>query len=204
SEFAELTDEELSDTLLAAIRADDAAAVTELIALGADVNSIGKIGGVTPILVATLRNNLEIFSLLHEAGADVTITDSSGSSLLHHAANNNAVEIATILLTLDGIDMEHRRDKWEFTPLLLAAFEGNIEMVDLLVSHGANIEANDKWEDTPLNTAAWNGKLEVVQRLVELGAKTDVINVEGKGPLDHARGQKHEDVEAFLLTVIEE
>ena len=205
SELESLSDEERVDALFDAIRDKDSGTVSELLAIGTDVNAVERVGGFTPITVATIRNNLETFTLLLEAGADATVIDDRNNNLLHHAALTNGVEIATILLTLDGIDIEHISEiTGDPTPLQLAAIEGNLEMVELLAAHGADLEARDKYGDTALNLAAWSGHLEVVQKLVEFGARTDVKNNGGDAALDHARTQSHDEVEAFLLTLLEE
>lgn len=207
SEFESFTDEERVDALFDAIRDNDLVTVSELLAIGTDVNAVERVGGLAPITVATIRNNLEIFTLLLEAGADATVIDDRNNNLLHHAALTNGVEIASILLTLDGIDIEHKSDRGAGggpTPLHLAAFEDNLEMVELLVAHGANLEARDEYGDTALNLAAWSGYLAVVQKLVELGARTDAKNNYGDAALDHARTQSRDEVEAFLLSLMGE
>jgi len=107
------------------------------------------------------------------------------------------------LLTLDDINIEHEREQYGFTPLLQASFDGQLEMVDLLIEAGANIEAGDDWGDTPLNVATWNGNMAVVERLLELGAEPNVVNVQGSNALDHAKSQNHEELEALLLTILE-
>jgi ankyrin repeat protein len=202
--YADMTQEEKDEALLTAVRSDDAAMVAEMLAAGADVNTSEQSLGLTPIAIATVRHNLEIATLLLDADADVTVIDKQKNNLLHHAATHNSTEIAALLLERDEIYLEHRRTQWGFTPLMVAAFEGNVVMIELLVAHGADMEAGDNWHDTPLNSAAWNGKLEAVQKLVELGANPDVDNVNGKNALDHAREQRHPEIEAFLLTVIDE
>jgi len=203
-DYEAMTQEEKDEALFDAVRKDDATAIEAVITAGADINAIDKLSKFTPIIIATLRNNPETFALLLEAGADASIIDKNQNNLLHHAAFNNTPDVATILLAQDVIDLEHRRSQYGFTPLLVAAFEGNLEMVDLLVAHGANIEAQDDWDDTPLNVASWNGNFDVVQKLVELGAKPDVVNTQGNNALDHTQSQGHEEIEALLLTVLEE
>lgn len=200
---ANMTQEEKDAALFDAIRADETAVVASLLEAGADVNKPEKLSRFTPIIIATLRDNPDTFSLLLEAGADASIIDSGENTLLHHAATNNSVKVAKILLETNDFDLEHERKQYGFTPLLVAAFAGSLDMVELLVAHGANIEAQDDWNDTPLNVAAWNGKFEVVQKLVELGANPDVTNTQGNTALDHTQSQKHTEIEDYLLTVLE-
>lgn len=56
---------------------------------------------------------------------------------------------------------EHR-DKKGFTPLILAATAGNVKVVETLLAHGANIEAqSERTKDTPLSLACSGGRFEV-------------------------------------------
>jgi len=55
-------------------------------------------------------------------------------------------------------------------PLHQAVVEGNIEQIRLLLSKGADINAQDEEEMTSLQHAVQEGKMEVVQLLVEAGA----------------------------------
>ncbi|MFK7802362.1 MAG: ankyrin repeat domain-containing protein [Anaerolineae bacterium] len=204
AEYEAMSAEELGKALIKAAQKDDVVKITDLLAAGADVNTIDKASEFTPITIATVRNNLKTFELLKEAGADLSHIDKRNNTLLHHAAFENGTNIAEILLTENVIDLEARRSKFGFTPLLVAAFQGNVEMVELLIANGADIEAKDDWGDTPVNVAAWDGRLAVIEKLLELGAQVDVKNQGGQNALDYARSQNQPEVETFLLTLIDE
>ena len=53
------------------------------------------------------------------------------------------------------------------TPLLEAAYRGNTDIAELLLSHGANLAAKDSDGFTALHKAADHGKAEVVQLLLD-------------------------------------
>ncbi len=56
---------------------------------------------------------------------------------------------------------EHR-DKKGFTPLILAATAGHDKVVEILLGHGADIEAqSERTKDTPLSLACSGGRYEV-------------------------------------------
>ena len=203
AEFQSMSQDEKDKELIKATQKDDAVKITDLLAAGADINASDKLSGFTPIVIATVRNNLEIFKLLQEAGADLQQIDKRNNTLLHHAAFENDAEIGAILLAEGDFDLEARRSQYGFTPLLVAAFEGHVEMVELLVEHGADIEAGDDWGDTPLNVSAWNGKHDVVEKLIELGAILEVENSSGHTALNHAKNQGHEEVEKLIAAALE-
>lgn len=64
-------------------------------------------------------------------------------------------------------------------PLTTAARRGNLEIVKLLVEHGAVVDIGKKRGDrTPLIEASWQGHAEVVKYLIAKGAD---VNAKGKG-----------------------
>ena len=61
-------------------------------------------------------------------------------------------------------------DVWAATPLIEAARSGEPEVIQLLVSQGANLAARSKEGETPLRLAKASGHQEAVQLLRRLGA----------------------------------
>lgn len=55
------------------------------------------------------------------------------------------------------------------TPLHLVAANGRVEVVRVVLEHGANVGAEDDECGTPLYAAADYGRLEVVRVLIERG-----------------------------------
>lgn len=50
-------------------------------------------------------------------------------------------------------------------------FEGHLEVVALLINHGAEVTCKDKKGYTPLHAAASNGQINVVKHLLNLGVE---------------------------------
>lgn len=75
-------------------------------------------------------------------------------------------------------------------PLLLAIIQGNAQIVELLIGHGASIKAKDGVTGTPpLYAAAAHGHLSVLKILIEHGANIDAVRTsDGETPL-HAAAQ---------------
>uniref|UniRef100_A0A1I8JL13 ANK_REP_REGION domain-containing protein n=1 Tax=Macrostomum lignano TaxID=282301 RepID=A0A1I8JL13_9PLAT len=64
-----------------------------------------------------------------------------------------------------------------------AAYNGSVDLIDLLVRHGAEINARDKQAFTPLHTAAACGNIFAARKLVDLGADVNAATLQGNTPL---------------------
>ena len=75
-----------------------------------------------------------------------------------------------------------RRVCWERPLLHLATQKGRTEIVELLISAGADVNARTAFfitcEETPLHLAAWDGHKEIAELLIVNGAN---VNVRDKG-----------------------
>ena len=87
----------------------------------------------------------------------------------------------------------------DVTPLHLATEEGHLEIVQALITAGANIEATDHQGNTPLHLAVNHGHLKVVQALVNAGANKDTPNKLGCTPLHLAVNHGHLKVVQALV-----
>ncbi|MGB4227999.1 MAG: ankyrin repeat domain-containing protein [Candidatus Dechloromonas phosphoritropha] len=82
--------------------------------------------------------------------------------------------------------------------LMIGAWEGNIEMMRLFISRGANINRMNGNGETAIILAAWRGQLEAVKWLVERGAR---INAPPRqwSPLHYAVFAGHREVADYLM-----
>lgn len=120
-----------------------------LLAKGANPN-IANASGDTAILSVgmisdSVEDDIEIIRLLAKAGADMDFQDRSGSTALHYAALYGKVGFIKVLLengATPGI-----KDNDGDTPILSSCEIKEVEkvkdIIDLLVSKGANINATD-------------------------------------------------------------
>lgn len=79
-----------------------------------------------------------------------------------------------------------------------AASSQTEEILSLLVSHGAEVDAQDLQGRTPLMEASVHGCLDAVVSLVRLGANPDLKNQEGKSAQVLAEEAGQWEVTAYL------
>ncbi|RWS09566.1 hypothetical protein B4U79_03359 [Dinothrombium tinctorium] len=89
-----------------------------------------------------------------------------------------------------------------YSPILLAAIDGNQQLIELLIKQGAAFSDDCRPKDVhcdPLHIAAKRGHLNVVKLLVDKGANVNAIDTVGRTPLWYTLLSGHVDVFLFLL-----
>src|SRR5262249_13742853 len=129
--------------LFAAIDTTDTNLVTMLLEAGAkpgNRNHEGKAALYYAISTVHLRKNNEkqgkIVEALLKFGADATVKDKNGKTLLHAAANCEATSSVAMLIAA-GAEV-NARDNLQQTPLHEAATVNNQSMISALIKHGAD------------------------------------------------------------------
>ena len=118
------------------------------------------------------------------------------------AANNGNIELIMQALN-DGANVNAIWDtgETENTPLHMAAFQGNNEIVELLIAKGANLEAKDRPNGgTPLFDAAQYGRKEVTELLIAKGADVNPKRSRMGTPLHGAVRYEHKKIVELLIT----
>eukprot|EP00919_Chromeraceae_sp_WS-2016_P057927 GHVR01137276.1.p1 GENE.GHVR01137276.1~~GHVR01137276.1.p1 ORF type:complete len:300 (+),score=10.48 GHVR01137276.1:492-1391(+) len=90
--------------------------------------------------------------------------------------------------------MEYRK-----TPLMYACMKGHLEVVNVLISKGAEINANDRYRKTPLMYASMEGHQEVVKLLIGKGADVNYKDENGRTPLIDASMKGNLDMVKVLI-----
>jgi ankyrin repeat protein len=132
-----------------------------------------------------------------------------GLTPLHFAAIfHYNKDMAELLLDSKAADVNIKGTKnfEDMTPLHFAAGHNNKDMVELLLSRGANVKAKDKNGHTPLHWAANMGcrssiltfRKDVMELLLAHGAEVNAKAKDGETTSDIAARCGHQDVVEFL------
>ena len=133
---------------------------------------------VTPLWVATYNNSLRFVRYLVSKGARINTTECTDRTPeLHIAVGKSNLRIVKCLVEECGADMQQQgiwKDDLYFpefrqvTPLWVATYKNNLDVIKYLASKGAHVETTDGTDRTPeLHIAAGKGNLEMVKCLVE-------------------------------------
>jgi ankyrin repeat protein len=91
-------------------------------------------------------------------------------------------------------------DDVQYTPLMLAAANGRVDLVQVLLDGGANIETRNPHGWTSLHVAAFQGHLEVCRKLLDSGAEVNPVSYGKKNsPLHSAARNGHLPVVKLLV-----
>ena len=88
-----------------------------MLSLGLETDSRNN-DGITPLMRAALRGKQSAFQVLIQNGADLTLKDNNGCSLLHKATQGGNTSIVNELLSL-GLERDSR-NTYGVTPLMPA------------------------------------------------------------------------------------
>ena len=80
-----------------------------------------------------------------------------------------------------------------------AAAKGKVDVVQELLKHGANVNAQGKWGNAALMIAAVKGHLQVVQELLGAGANIEAQNNAGNTALIWAIHRHQEAVSVAII-----
>ncbi|MCD0459592.1 ankyrin repeat domain-containing protein [Roseiconus lacunae] len=135
---------------------------------GMDVNESDP-QGRTPLAMAAYNGHEKVCRYLIDAGAEVNVLDREGRGPLYHASSLEAPKTVSLLLDA-GAEINSVDKVEQFTALMVAAAEGNLEVAKVLLRKGADPTMKDIDGDTALDFAQEKGKPELVQLLSEASA----------------------------------
>lgn len=180
--------------LMMAARVGDADIATALLEHDAALDQRDPEFRQTPLMVAVREGHIEIARLLVERGAHVNTQTRKGETPKFRLPSDNAGSKGVGIIRGGWPERGMRYPvPGAKTPLLYATRRGDLDMVRLLVTAGANLEQTDANEITPLINAIINksvasrgGETEhfaVAHYLIEQGADVNAVDWYGQTPL---------------------
>jgi len=164
--------------------------------LKADPNSLFDTQGgqYAPLVAAARAGHKDIVEFLLANHADINGKDYDMTAL-GTAAQDGNMEMAKLLLANKADP--NIGDERGLTPLYYAALMDRKDMLELLLAHGANVNAPGKQGsgsvgETPLYIAACNGLADVAKVLLAHGADPGIKGPDGLTPLEIAVKNHHD------------
>jgi ankyrin repeat protein len=168
---------EPSTALETAAKLNDTAMTRLLLSAGADPR-IGQ-----PVIRAVGKQNLELISMLLEAGADINKPEIlTGQSALSEAVRRDNSHLVHFLLGAGANatpKLDDALDECLVVPIAEAARLGHVEMIEILLRAGADCNQQTRRPFNPyknlnaLQEAARSGNIGVVRRLLLAGAEVN-------------------------------
>jgi ankyrin repeat protein len=195
---------------------DDLELVRALLKAGANVKLTNRFG-TSALAEAAIVGSGAVIDALLKAGADPNTRNPEGETPLMAVARSGRVDAARRLLEA-GADINATETWGGQSALMWAAAQGQGEMVKLLASKGANLNARGvvrQWERkviteprpkdmnkggfTALLYAAREGCVECARHLVAAGADKDLEDPERLTPLNMALLNLHFEFAAYMI-----
>ena len=165
------SDISLNKAFLKAAENGDIPLMEDLLAKGADINYADSEGNYTALFVATASGNAGLVKFLLEKGAKVEGVEIYPNQPIYFAITENHPIIVNILINA-GVDPNYSwAGKDGGTLLTNAAQFGYLEIVEVVIKHGANINFTGNGDFTALYRAIIYEHLNVAFYLINNGAK---------------------------------
>jgi len=106
---------------------------------------------------------------------------------LWQAARHGNVEQLNKYLN-EGAEVDWQNEElWGSLPLIAAALNNHVHIVEILIKNGANINLSNRNGNTALHLAATYGRADVISLLLANGADINVTSHSNKTPLDKVK-----------------
>jgi ankyrin repeat protein len=148
--------------IMQAISEDNYLQIKKLIHDGIDINEIienEENENDECLIFYALHKKCSYETLIYmvENGVDLEFSDSQGVGLLDEAIVSGNMEFIKYLIEEKNMDVNETKRKSGLTPVIQATCYGNIDLVKLLISHGADLTIKDKFN---LNAVDYARKLQ--------------------------------------------
>jgi ankyrin repeat protein len=213
-----LLDSKNQTALHHAVLAKDIKMTELLLAHGADVNIPTKTG-ITPLHFAARNKDIDMTALLLKNEAKINAPTNKGVTPLHialglsytndyngssdlefvdsdnrHIIKESNLDLVKLLITHKA-DLQAKTSVTHLSPIHLAAANGNIEILELLLNNGAKIPTNNY----TIYNAAIEGGLDTLKFLLMNGLDINSKRLSENSPLHMAAAKGKSDIIQFLI-----
>jgi ankyrin repeat protein len=183
--------------LMAAAAVGSVDTVQVLLDRGAAIDARDRAVQSTALLSAIRSNRTEVVRLLVAKGADVSVKTRTGQTPNWVLPNSVPGFGHGVGIVRGGLPPRGSRAPipGAMSPLMLAARDGRLEPVRILLDAGAAIDVTDANEITPLISAITNNHVNVARLLIDRGANIHHADWYGRTPLWAAVETRNMDVD---------
>lgn len=212
--------------LIAAVNADDAERVAELLAIDPTLATTRDANGVSAVMLSRYRfarpvteallavdPELDVFEAtalgyvdrlrerLEEDASRAGAYSGDGFTALHFAGFFGKAEVAHILVEAGARVDASTRNEFANQPLHAAAAGRHLEVCRILLAAGADVNATQHGGFTPLHEAAQHGDVELAELFLSAGADPSAGDDSGRTPAETAETAGHPDLAARIREV---
>ncbi|XP_067678535.1 ankyrin repeat domain-containing protein 50-like [Haliotis asinina] len=193
-------EDSLSCELNSASKTGDIRKVKEILSQGhVDIDCKERIGR-TPVMWAAGEGHKEVVDLLVSRGANLSIRDGFGLTILHSACLGGDVDLVKNVISQNMLDINGRVHCGR-TAVMMAAENRHRDVVKLLVDKGADVSVVDETGDNIIHCACMGGDVGVVKYILS----KSMVDVDRRGsnkmtPIMVAKNYKHREVVDLLVS----
>ena len=173
----------------------DTQVVQLLLKYGANIEASLKGDQSTALILAVGQGHISVVQTLLLYKANVNACDGQGLTALMYAVGQGFIEIAEMLVT-SGANLEIKGSTQLLTALHFAIITKNLKLVQLLLAHGADVNAQEIHGRTSLEEAFAFKDPEIIKTLILYGADVHSLMKDGVTSL-------HAAVDLELLEVVQ-
>ena len=200
----------LSQKFFVAVKSRDMESVKGLAKKNVNINMVDTGSGFTPLIQAVRNKDYRMTKLLLSLPQiDINAVDNWKYHIppVSHAIQMNHRGIVKLLIDNGAnINEPSKSDKNPYnTPLMIASWDGKLDLVTLLVENGACINQADQGNGfTALIKAVWQNHPDIVKYLLEHNADRTICSFKAKTALDIAyeknSGHRYKEIIELLET----
>ena len=167
--------------LMFAVQANNPGIVKHLLSSGAIINTENDKGETA--LFYSKSNDLEMFNLLVQEGADVSHKTRNSTTLLINSAQNHNYSVVQFLLENGAEITSVNDDGYSAFQYLISPHDRNYTLIKQFLEKGADVNAKDaRSGKSMMHYAIERESLPRIKELVAMGATVNVFDKEGNRP----------------------